>query len=217
MLCLQLLLQAPKRCRCCHIKHAAFSWPVADIIVHKYVLLNKHAVDRGCHCNQLAYPVHAGAFAFLSPKHPARKRAAKLNPQLQRSEPAQGSNQVYVRHNPEAQPPTTKTDQQLRNDALAGDHDFKAGLLHTSTCHSCQRTGVLGSHVFMKLIYWSDAACRDPDCMHNSTGEIKGICDMVKGGTGSVPVYNVSRLPQVAAAYEVHVNRRFKQLKEFAG
>ena len=51
--------------------------------------------------------------------------------------------------------------------------------------------------------------------MHTTTGEVKGVCQMVYGGTGSIPVYDISRLSQVAT-YEVHVNNRFPELQVFA-
>ena len=145
--------------------------------------------------------------------HPTRKAAAKLNPQVQCRAAAEDQ-LVYIQHSQHAQP-AHRTDQTLRADAISGNRDFGNGLPHTSARHSCQLTGVLASHVFMKLSYWGDAACHDPDCMHTGTGEMKGICDMVTGGTGGVPICDTSRLPHVAA-YEVYVNKRFTQLKYLA-
>ena len=56
----------------------------------------------------------------------------------------------------------------------------------------------------MKLTYCDDAACRNLDCMHTGTGELKALCDMLKGGTGKVAAYDIARLPFLAA-YEVYI------------
>ena len=92
----------------------------------------------------------------------ARKRGAAINPQLQRSEQDVDGKPVYMRHNPREERPADKTDQQLRDWSLAGDYDLKAGMAHTSMRHSCQQTGIIASHVLMKLDYWDDAACPTP-------------------------------------------------------
>ena len=141
--------------------------------------------------------VIASALAFLPTETlSARKRGAAINPSLQGTE---GNNKVFMRHDPTAQRPTDRTDEQLRDQALLGNDDLQAGIAHTSTQHACQLTGLISSQVLMKLCYWDDAACRDPDCMHTTTGEVKSIVDMRIGGTGSPPAYHTSRLGQQAA------------------
>ena len=143
----------------------------------------------------------------------ARKRGAAINPSLQGTE---GNKKVFMRHDPTAQRPADRTDEQLRDQALQGDDNLQAGIAHTSTQHACQLTGLISSHVFMKLCYWDDAACRDAGCMHTTTDEVKSIADMLIGSTESPPAYHTSRLDQ-QAEYEVHVNDLFEeQLQAFA-
>ena len=56
--------------------------------------------------------LRVGAFAFLPPQHPARKRAAKLIPQLQHAQLTENDKRVYIRHSKDAPQPADKTDQQ---------------------------------------------------------------------------------------------------------
>ena len=155
-----------------------------------------------------------GAYGFLRPdKVQERQQGAALDPELQ---PKKGSDkQVYYRKDPAAPNPIVETDAVDRAQALQGDQWFSDGILHTSDAHSCQQTGILCSHVSIKLIYWDDEACRSPACMHCSYNEVHSICDMICGGTGTPAIYTAKRLAHVAD-YEVHVNSRFvSELQRF--
>ena len=157
--------------------------------------------------------IATGAYAFLPPDMvDERRQGAACNPELQPEK--EGDKQIYKRKDPDAPHPPLKTDAVQREAALQGDHSFLNGHAHTSAAHSCQRTGVFCSHAFMKLSYWNDEACRNPDCMHCVYNELKAICDMICGGTGSPPAYDPKRLWQVAD-YEVHVNGRFHELQSY--
>ena len=126
----------------------------------------------------------SGAYAFLPPDiDDERRQGAARSPELQPEK--KGDKQVFKRKDPDAPQPPFKTDavQTLREAALQGGHSFLNGPVHTSAAHSCQRTGVFCSHAFMKLSYWNEEACRNPDCMHCVYNELKAICDMICDGS----------------------------------
>ena len=70
---------------------------------------------------------------------------------------------------------------------------------------------MLASHPLMKLVYWDEALMRNVDPMHTIGNEVKAIVEMAMGGTGRVPAYCVSKLPQLAK-YECGVNNRWQDI-----
>ena len=152
--------------------------------------------------------MHAGYHAWLPQEATeAREEGANLNPVVDKRATAT-TEPEYTCTPADASPPARKDDAFMRQAAIEGDADTRAGKRLDDPQHAYKRLGVKGSHPFQKLTYARDPDLRQPDPMHTTGNELKGLADMAKGGTGANAAYGRSKL-ETLAAHKMGTNDRF--------